>query len=235
MAGTTGFRLGLDITGKPIRCEIVSSSGFDLLDEATCKRLVDKARFSPALDEAGKPTESTYASRVRWVMPTPFQLPVSESFTSLFVSVDQSGKVTSCRVEIRVPGGPADSAMPTCDGLLPSLSAMVPLALEGHVQAAPVEVEVQRAFVFTPELRSKLLAPVAGYDLLALNVHHFTVTSDGKVGKCSYEQQRGVAQLAGDFCEIAGNDTYDAPFAAFDKDGVANGWHFMRFLLKTSK
>jgi TonB family protein len=235
MSGVTAFRLGLDSTGKPIRCEIAGSSGFDLLDEATCKRLVNNARFSPALDEAGKPREGIYSGRVRWVLPPVSQRPVSESFASLFVSMDQSGKATSCRVKVHVPIATMPPGGNTCDQLLRVLSPTILLALRENAEASSLEVEVQKAYVFTPALRSQVLAPVAGYDVRALNIHHFTVTSDGKMGQCNYEQQRGSDLLVQDFCASAGGVNYDAPFAAFDKDGLAKGWHIARVLLKTSK
>lgn len=235
MAGITAFRLNIDSTGKPTRCEIVESSRFDVLDEVTCKRLIDNARFSPARDEAGQPAEGAYNARVRWVMPPTSEQPISENFGSMFMSIDQSGKATSCRIDIHVPIKIAAPTGPTCSQFLPSLSPAILLAFRENSQAPIVEVELQNALVFTPALRSQVLTPMAGFELRALNIHHFTITNDGKMSHCNYEEQHGSDLLVQDFCAGAGGASYDAPFAAFDKDGVANGWHIMRVLVKTSK
>lgn len=235
MAGITAFRLSLDPTGKPTHCEIVSSSSFDLLDEATCKRLTNNARFSPALDAAGTPVAGSYSGRVRWVLPPTSKTPFSENFASLFMSFNQSGKATSCSIKIHVPVGAVVQAQTYCDEMLPLLSPTISSAFRENAQASSVEVEVQKSDVFTPALQSQVLSVVAGYDVKALNIHRFTITSDGKMVKCEYEQQHGSDVLVQDYCAYAGGLDYDAPFAAFDKDGVATGWHIMRVLLKANK
>jgi periplasmic protein TonB len=67
--GTAGFRLIISPDGRPTDCEITSSSGHSDLDSATCKALMRRARFNPALDASGKAVESKYVSRVRWQIP----------------------------------------------------------------------------------------------------------------------------------------------------------------------
>jgi hypothetical protein len=100
-------------------------------------------------------------------------------------------------------------------------------------RGSSAEVEIQRADAFTPDLRARILSPLPGYEQRGLNIYHFTVTKDGKLGQCSYEEQRGSEYLAADYCAQASGKTYDPPFSAFDKDGIANGWHIVRVLLKT--
>ena len=67
--GTTGFRLTIGLDGKVSDCAIISSSGFALLDAATCKHITRRARFSPALDNDGNPIEGSYSNRVTWRLP----------------------------------------------------------------------------------------------------------------------------------------------------------------------
>lgn len=231
MTGVTAFRLAVDSTGMPSRCDIVESSGFDLLDKATCDRVMAKARFSPARDRTGKASDGTYANRVRWVMPLGPRPTVSERFASILLSIDQTGKVTSCRIVLEAP----ESAENPCEQTQRSLPATVGLEFRGSFQGSTADVELRMADFFTPALRARVLAPMPGYEQRSLNIHHFTVTSDGKIGQCSYQEQRGSELLIADFCGDARRGSYDPPFAAFDKDGVANGWHIMRVLLKTSK
>ena len=84
-------------------------------------------------------------------------------------------------------------------------------------------------------MRERVLAPMPGYEQRGLNIHQFTVTSDGKIGQCRYEEQRGSEFLAEDFCKEAQDVVFDPPFSAFDKDGTAKGWSITRVMLKTGK
>lgn len=235
MTGITAFRLTVDTTGTPNRCEIVESSAFEVLDKAACQRIMARARFSPARARAGKPVDGTYANRVRWTLPPGGRRPISEQFASLLLTIDQTGKVTSCRIALHVPAAaPASDGIP-CEKAVESIPPTVALEFRGGFQGPLADVELQTADVFTPDFRAKVLAPLPGYEQRGLNIHHVTVTRDGKVGQCSYQEQRGSDLLIADFCGDARRGSYDPPFAAFDKDGVANGWHIMRVLLKTSK
>jgi protein TonB len=67
--GTTGFSLSIDASGRVSNCTITSSSGSPDLDQATCDNLRRRARFTPATDGEGQPTEGSYSSRTRWVIP----------------------------------------------------------------------------------------------------------------------------------------------------------------------
>lgn len=235
MTGATVFRLAVDATGKPRRCDIVESSGFDVLDTATCQRLMANARFTPSRDRAGRPTEGTYSNRVRWVMPLGGRLPVSERFASMLLSIDQTGNVTSCRFVVHIPAEAAASDENPCKQTLRFPQPALGLEFRGNFQGSSAEVEIQMADVFTPALRARLLSPMPGYEQRGLNIHHFTVTNDGKLGQCNYEEQRGSDLFAMNFCLEARDENFDPPFSAFDKDGIASGWHIMRVLLKTGQ
>ncbi len=67
--GITAFRLTISKNGNPLFCDITQSSGHDELDSATCKALMRKARFNPALDASGKAVVSSYVNRVKWQIP----------------------------------------------------------------------------------------------------------------------------------------------------------------------
>ena len=67
--GTSGFRLTIDASGLPTACDIVSSSGHADLDSTTCQLLIERARFRPGLDPAGKRVGGTYTNRIRWQIP----------------------------------------------------------------------------------------------------------------------------------------------------------------------
>lgn len=68
-AGVTGFRVSVTADGRVASCSVTSSSGSPDLDEATCSNVTRRARFTPAMDGEGKPTEGSYSGRIRWVIP----------------------------------------------------------------------------------------------------------------------------------------------------------------------
>jgi TonB family protein len=234
MTGITGYSLTVDQTGNPRRCDIAKSSGFDVLDAATCQRLMAKARFSPGRDAAGKAVGGTYAGRVTWILPGNGTFRESEMFASLVFSIDRTGAITSCRMVVHVPTNTSAPPNVVCGKEMGTPPPPLGLELRGNYQGAIAEVEFQQGIAFTPALRERLLAPAPGYEQRALNVYHFTVGRDGTVGQCRYEEQRGSGQWALDFCTQARGKKYDPPFSAFDKDGVAQGWHVMRIVLKNA-
>jgi TonB family protein len=69
--GTTDFRLLVGPDGRVAACQVAHSSGFQALDKATCSILRARARYSPARDGAGNPTEGTDNGRVTWRLPGP--------------------------------------------------------------------------------------------------------------------------------------------------------------------
>ena len=68
--GATGYELSVAPDGRAESCVITASSGSIALDEATCRLVVDRARFSPATDAGGRAVAGSYASRVNWVLPS---------------------------------------------------------------------------------------------------------------------------------------------------------------------
>jgi hypothetical protein len=172
MTGITTFRLRVDPTGKPSHCDIVESSGFDLLDTATCQRLMAQAQFSPSHDRKGKAVEGAYSNRVRWVLPSGSRLPVSERFASMLLSIDQTWKLTSCRVEFHIPAETGTSAENPCKQALNSQLPALGMELRGSFQGPSADVEIQLGDVFTPALRAypvsdaRLWAALARYSSL---------------------------------------------------------------------
>lgn len=59
-------RMSVDATGKPRDCTPLKSSDGSLFAETTCKLLMERAQFSPAVDLDGKPMASMYVYTVDW-------------------------------------------------------------------------------------------------------------------------------------------------------------------------
>ncbi len=67
-AGAVGIRLTVSASGAVTGCEVTSSSGSALLDEAACRLARERARTEPATDPYGEPAEGSVSMRLRWEM-----------------------------------------------------------------------------------------------------------------------------------------------------------------------
>jgi protein TonB len=68
--GTTGFSLTIGANGRVEACSVTSSSGSAALDQATCRILRSRARYTPARDQNGNPTSGRDSGRVTWRLPS---------------------------------------------------------------------------------------------------------------------------------------------------------------------
>ncbi len=62
-----GWTIGTD--GRAVDCRVLKTSGVPDLDQASCRALVKRARYRPALDAMGKPVESYGTRNVQWLLP----------------------------------------------------------------------------------------------------------------------------------------------------------------------
>jgi len=69
--GAVKFRVALNRSGEPTKCEIVESSGYPRLDQATCRQIKASGRFKPAVGEDGRAMTSEYTGVLRWKLPAP--------------------------------------------------------------------------------------------------------------------------------------------------------------------
>ena len=66
LEGRVVFRATIGVDGRAKSCEIVQSSGHDILDDATCVKVIDTARFDPARDANGRAVEEVLQSTFVW-------------------------------------------------------------------------------------------------------------------------------------------------------------------------
>ncbi len=71
--GRTQFSVDIDAAGRITGCNIIQSSGSELLDSTTCIQLISNGRFSPARDTNGKPVAGTWSSAMRWALKEPVE------------------------------------------------------------------------------------------------------------------------------------------------------------------
>lgn len=67
--GRVVAKLTVGADGRVAACTVTTSSGNSSLDDTTCRIARSRVRFTPAKDENGQPTSSSYTLPVRWVLP----------------------------------------------------------------------------------------------------------------------------------------------------------------------
>lgn len=68
--GTVRARVDVAADGRATGCMVVATSGQASLDEVTCRLLIERGRFTPALNARGEPIASSVAiPPVRWEIP----------------------------------------------------------------------------------------------------------------------------------------------------------------------
>jgi protein TonB len=106
LSGPVSFRIDVDAAGRPTGCTVTASSNAQLLDDATCALMLQRARFTPAIDATGRPVASSWSSRIRWQVPTappappaPLVLPngAQSKVGASDVTVNADGIIEACR------------------------------------------------------------------------------------------------------------------------------------------
>jgi protein TonB len=66
ITGSTTVSLQIGTNGRITGCSVISSSGNRSLDEASCRVIQSRARFTPAKDSNGNPTTDTKTQTITW-------------------------------------------------------------------------------------------------------------------------------------------------------------------------
>ena len=78
LQGTVAYTLTVNVNGRVQACDMTKNENPTImtsvndvpeLNQATCRNITRRARFIPATDAEGRPLETKYAGRVRWVLP----------------------------------------------------------------------------------------------------------------------------------------------------------------------
>ncbi|HYW16708.1 MAG TPA: energy transducer TonB [Allosphingosinicella sp.] len=73
--GAVGYTLDVGANGRVTGRTVTQSSGSATLDDTTCRLLRSRARFTPALDDAGAAVPDHVNGRIVWILPPPPPLP----------------------------------------------------------------------------------------------------------------------------------------------------------------
>ena len=68
-SGRVVVDLAVDDHGRVTACRLHVSSDTPSLDATTCRIMIERAAFTPAIDLQGRPIATTFTLPVRWVLP----------------------------------------------------------------------------------------------------------------------------------------------------------------------
>ena len=101
--GTVRYSVDVDADGKPTDCIIVSSSGDAALDAKTCEVIMERAEFSPALEDADTPVSGSLTRSYRWRKREPEMPTMSVTFRYLHDTDGSSKECELLKLEGDVP------------------------------------------------------------------------------------------------------------------------------------
>nr|WP_294850913.1 energy transducer TonB [uncultured Sphingomonas sp.] len=99
--GLVGFDVTIDGKGRPVACQVTSTSGFPRLDRETCEVVLYKSRFKAARDENGRRVTSRTSGSIAWVMPNRDLLRADRSKQIRTAAVDDGEELT-CKYNSRM-------------------------------------------------------------------------------------------------------------------------------------
>ena len=196
--GVVAFRLDLDATGTPVRC-VVTDGVSPTLDAETCRLLLARARFSPALDLQGRKAPSTWRSRIRWELPESGPAPLASGAVADRLLIGTGGKILSCRSQTR---GSGEGTASLCDaigegkGMPPTLLPLVQSASDAN----PLVLVFEGGLTFEglaaiPSVYSQ--PDIMRQGLIRID---FDVAADGGVANCVERERSGDVDLPFDLC-----------------------------------
>lgn len=68
VSGRVGVRFVVAVDGRVSACQVTRSSGSRLLDDTTCRLIVQRYRYKPAHDADGEPFESVIVQNESWII-----------------------------------------------------------------------------------------------------------------------------------------------------------------------
>lgn len=126
--GSVVFRVVVSKDGRPQRCDVVESSGYEALDRQSCALVMLRSRFEPALDSSGSAVIAVYKNTVRWWLPNdgvPQPKPRAADI-DLTVAKLPDGIEDPVKVEV--------GFMVDADGKMSDCSVVMPAQLKGRAR-----------------------------------------------------------------------------------------------------
>jgi len=211
--GATTVALEVDEHGRPSACTVASSSGYAQLDDLTCTLLVERARFTPATDDAGRAVASIFAQRVAWRIPRERLITQGAKIT---FAVGPDGELAECTI-VKYQSLDGDLR---CDPEMVDVMAeeFLPSTLDGYRSVSILlAMEVADSAIQVPR--------VVREDRTVITRAVITVSSAGVVLSCRSEVEQEIGGRVLDLCggpvEVGAKE-FDADPAGLDRTVIVS-------------
>lgn len=193
--GRVIVKLAVDESGKVRTCAVDTSSGSAALDQATCTLVTARARYEPAVDNAGKAVASIDRRSIVWKLEDPL-LPLADWIDRTTITLVPTGGVVSCLREFEgALAADSEDCLSEAEGLL----ALVPASA---VPTARVKLILEARLVVR-ELGPADLAKIGSRSLISRHLLKLTIAPDGTLSACEIIDAQGVLQPKGLVCGFA--------------------------------
>jgi protein TonB len=202
--GTAAFQLSIDRAGKVTACEITRTSGSTILDQTTCRIMLERPRFEPARDRRGRAIEDKATGRIMWKLPEPeneFRMKMPERQTITY-RILRDGSLADCKGE-SVDGGKVvlSSNEADCPSRAPPAAIMTAIRSQSEVAEPRVRSEM-RLLRQASEPWPQFKEP--GQKVLSRVDARLTVEADGRVSGCTVLEMTSLIGPAPSPCNATG-------------------------------
>lgn len=187
--GRVVLELSIDATGAPIRCRPAESSGSAALDEASCSLVLERGRFTPALDAVGKPVAGTYKFSTRWVLRDSVPDLTGPWRSARMFSIDATGKILSCVDQSSGDLGGLNIAPCAAYAGMPLAAGLV--ARDRDPRPGAIDVTMEMAMNFDGDRPLPMVYESPARIVSSLILLQFDVGKDGKVTNCKATLKAG--------------------------------------------
>lgn len=211
--GRVIVKVAVDRQGKVRSCAVDTSSGSAALDQATCTLVSARARYEPAVDNAGTAVASVDRRSVYWKLEDPI-LPLADWIDRTTITLAPAAGVVSCRREFEgaLAGDPEDCLTEAAD--------LLALAPASALPAARAKLVLEARLV-AREVSPSELAKLNRRSLISRHLLKLTIAPDGTLSGCEIVDAQGVPQPKEVVCGFA-EGTYAVPHGEGEADRSAS-------------
>lgn len=199
LQGRTEVRLTINANGRVQACQVIQSSGHDVLDQATCHIYQTRAEFRPARNREGRAVAGKIERRIVWRLPmeNPGSFQPRVYRTEFLLHADRS--VSDCMNRLLIAGQEQAQRCETAIFAGPGLFSILSRAgFSGEVDVLGI-IAVMR---MEADLEGPLVAE-AGWTPLVRQDAALSVNDEGTTQDCEMTQPLGSTSANLPLCSFA--------------------------------
>ncbi len=212
--GVVNLTMDVNELGQVSACHIVQSSGSTILDQLSCRLMVDRGRFEPATDVRGKPVAAHRERRIRWQLPEETLEALQPRAFTTRVTSKGKGVIERCKTDSSDPLNLRIDACQQHEGRYVMLAGMKLADYPAGTLSISIRREVDTV-PFVPDPKSGAVSDVPPY---FTSEDRLTVAPNGTVIECVRRVSAGPA------------DALCPPYGPFQPDSDGRERHVIETL-----